>query len=84
MSSTLSPFLVNIYMEAFERKLRFAQMLNSSTAFFGACLNGAHTDAKFTMELEKDSTLPFLDVLVSRRPDGLLEHRVYRKPTHTD
>jgi predicted GIY-YIG superfamily endonuclease len=39
---------------------------------------------KFMMEMEKKQSLPFLDVLVSRRPDGLLGHTVYRKPTHTD
>jgi hypothetical protein len=27
---------------------------------------------------------PFLDVLVSRRPDSLLGRTVYRKPIHTD
>ncbi|XP_018576512.1 uncharacterized protein LOC108915047 [Anoplophora glabripennis] len=36
------------------------------------------------MEVEKNAALPFLDVLVERKPDGTLGHRVYRKPTHTD
>ena len=36
------------------------------------------------MELEKEGCLPFLDVLVNRKPNGTLGHRVYRKPTHTD
>ncbi|XP_063540752.1 uncharacterized protein LOC134749665 [Cydia strobilella] len=39
---------------------------------------------KFTMELEKDCSLPFLDVLVKRNPDNTLGRTVYRKPTHTD
>jgi hypothetical protein len=33
---------------------------------------------------EQDRTLPFLDVLVSRRLDGTLGHTIYRKSTHTD
>jgi hypothetical protein len=36
------------------------------------------------MEMEKDKSLPFLDVLISRLPNGSLTHQVYRKKTHTD
>jgi hypothetical protein len=47
-------------------------------------VNSIHHNIKFTMEVEKNRSLLFLDVLVSRRPDGSLGHTVYRKPTHTD
>jgi hypothetical protein len=47
-------------------------------------LNSIHHNIKFTMEVEKNWSLPFLDVLVSRRPDGSLGHTVSRKPTHKD
>jgi hypothetical protein len=47
-------------------------------------LNIIHNSIKFMMEAEQDRTLPFLDVLVSRRLDGTLGHTVYRKSTHTD
>jgi hypothetical protein len=36
------------------------------------------------MEVEQNKTLPFLDVLVSRRPDESLGHSVKRKSTHTE
>ena len=36
------------------------------------------------MELESDGRLPFLDVLMCRRPDGSISTSVYRKDTHTD
>jgi hypothetical protein len=36
------------------------------------------------METEKDNSIPFLDVLISRLLDGSNSHRVYRKKTHTD
>ncbi|XP_023310001.1 uncharacterized protein LOC108904855 [Anoplophora glabripennis] len=36
------------------------------------------------MEVEKNAALPFLDILVERKPDGTLGHRVYRKPTLSD
>jgi hypothetical protein len=36
------------------------------------------------MEVEEDSSLLFLDVLVTKKPNGTLGHTVYRKPTHMD
>lgn len=51
---------------------------------FETQLNGLVPGLAFTKESEKDNCLPFLDVLVSRKPDGLLETSVYRKPTTTD
>jgi hypothetical protein len=47
-------------------------------------LNNIHPNIKFTMEVEENRCLPFLNVLISRRPDGSLGHTVYRKSTHTD
>ncbi|XP_046382334.1 uncharacterized protein LOC124153280 [Ischnura elegans] len=47
-------------------------------------MNSLHPNIQVTMEMEKDGCLPFLDVLIRRKEDGSLSHRVYRKPTHTD
>jgi hypothetical protein len=47
-------------------------------------LNGLHENIKFTMETERDGHLPFLDIDIYRKPDGSLDHIVYRKPTHTN
>ena len=46
-------------------------------------LNGLHERIQFTMELEQDNTIPFLDVLVERR-SCQFSTKVYRKPTHND
>jgi hypothetical protein len=48
------------------------------------CLNGLHRNIQFTMEMEKDGHLPFLDIDVYKRPEGSLGHKVYRKPTRTN
>jgi len=38
----------------------------------------------FTIDIEENGKLPFLDILISKKADGTLGHQVYRKPTHTD
>lgn len=47
-------------------------------------LNTIDPKIKFSCEIEVNSSLAFLDVLVMAKPDGSLAHSVYRKPTHTD
>ena len=36
------------------------------------------------MNLKKDCQIPFLDTLITRKPDGTVKLLIYRKPTHTD
>lgn len=45
-------------------------------------LNNEEETIKFTVEIEKDKKLPFLDVLVNRE-DNQINTTVFRKPTHT-
>ncbi len=45
--------------------------------------NSIFPDVQFTMELEKDKQLPFLDVMVTRTTNGDLTTTVYRKATTT-
>ena len=47
-------------------------------------LNSCSEHIKFTMEVEEDNQIPFLDVLITKRNCGALGHQVYRKKTHTD
>ena len=47
-------------------------------------INQVRPSIKFTVEVEKDGCLPFLDTLITRKEDGSLGFSVYRKPTHTD
>ena len=48
-------------------------------------LNNMRPSIQFTMEIEKDGRLPFLDTEVMRNQnDGTAYTVVYRKPTHTD
>jgi len=44
-------------------------------------LNNQHPNIHFTIDIEDNGKLPFLDVLVSKK-DGTLGHQVYRKLTH--
>ena len=46
-------------------------------------INALHPKIQFTIEYEKDGSIPFLDTLVTRN-EGNISVSVYRKPTHTD
>ena len=43
--------------------------------------NGYHDKLKFTIEQENNNSIPFLDMLVIRNPDGTLNTNWYLKPT---
>ena len=47
-------------------------------------LNNVDPNINFTIELEQDDKLAFLDVLVMRTQDGKLATKVHRKTTHTN
>ena len=47
-------------------------------------LSRVEPSIRFTVEVESDGKLPFLDVLLRHNPDGSVSTTVYRKPTHTD
>ena len=47
-------------------------------------LNSIRPTIKFTMELEEEGSLPFLDTRVTRLANGKLDITGYRKKTHTD
>ena len=46
-------------------------------------LNKQHPQIKFTVEMESDCVLPFMDLEVHRTSEGRLKTGIYRKPTHT-
>eukprot|EP00253_Pinus_taeda_P032352 PITA_32352 len=47
-------------------------------------LNSISPEIKFTMELEENMRIPFLEILIIRKEDGSLGHKVFRKSTHTE
>jgi len=46
--------------------------------------NNQHPNIHFTIDIEANEKLSFLDILVFKKTDVTLGHQVYRKPTHTD
>ena len=47
-------------------------------------LNNRSDHIKFTMEIQENNSLPFLNVLLTKKTDGSLSHQVLHKKTHTD
>ncbi|WP_204107578.1 hypothetical protein [Streptococcus dysgalactiae] len=46
-------------------------------------LNNVHGNIRFSLEEEQNESLPFLDIRITRRPDGTIKRSVYRKSTWT-
>jgi hypothetical protein len=98
MGSLLAPVIANFYMEYSEQAIkkpnrwyRYVDDIfevwshgKDDLQDFLQHPNNIHKSTEFMMAAEQDITLPFLDVLLSRRLDGTLGHMVYRKLTHTD
>ena len=51
---------------------------------FTTNINSLDPNIKFTIDLEKDGSIPFLDTEIILNDDATINTRVYRKPTHTD
>ncbi|XP_063535991.1 uncharacterized protein LOC134745832 [Cydia strobilella] len=47
-------------------------------------LNSMHRSMSFTLEMEQERSIAFLDVRLNVTGCGMLGHSFYRKPTHTD
>ncbi|XP_077564627.1 uncharacterized protein LOC144180094 [Haemaphysalis longicornis] len=60
----------------------FCVIKENTAENFLSQLNLIDPAIQFTTEKETNGTLPFLDALVKRQPEGL-NFTVYRKPTHT-
>ena len=98
MGSPLGPVLANIFVGFYEQKIpdeemprvynRFVDDTFSITESEKSCreffdrLNSLHPALQFTMDMEADNKLPFLDVLV-QRINGQAVRSMYRKPTFT-
>ena len=59
-------------------------MLKTKVERFLSYLKSLHPTITFTVELEVDGKLPFLDTLLHHKYNGSLEVSIHRNPTHTN
>jgi hypothetical protein len=66
-----------------DMNMKWAHVNDELNEFFEH-LNRISLDIKFTMELEEKKNIPFLDVMITKKQDGTLGHKVFRNKTHID
>lgn len=100
MGNSLSGFLCNLYVNSLEEKLSHQQKLpevwhryiddvlaivkTSEIENTLTTINGACNKIQFTVEIEENGALPFLDLVVKRNATDTIEFEIYRKSTGTD
>jgi len=99
MGSHISPVIANIFMEHFAKEIlkktgslillrrwhiRDLETNRAELRKFLIFLNNQHPNIGFTMDIEENKKLSFLNVLVTKKADNILYIIKYRKPRHTD
>ena len=72
---------IKLWRRFIDDTIYFAKM--DSVKYLLFTINGFRKNIKFTMEIEQDSTIPFLDVLLIRTPQ-MIHTNVYRKKINTN
>ena len=62
----------------------FVFVLSDKTGYIVNLLNSSDENIQFTFEMEEENKLAFLDVMVVRNMNDIINTTVYRKPTNTD
>ena len=79
-SSPQTPYLWKRFVDG-----TFTIMKSAQKRSFLEHLNSIDHHIQFTSEESRiDGSMPFLDILVTPKEDGILSTTVYRRPTHTD
>jgi hypothetical protein len=100
MGSPISPAFANLFMEKLENTIVtnnpsinfWTRYVDDTHALIKGRkvketlnkLNSFHPKIQFTVEIEKDGILPFLDVLTKRKDDNTIGHSIHRKATTTN
>jgi hypothetical protein len=100
MGSPISPVFCEIFLQNLEEHIIvphphikfyrryvddiFAIIKSRSLKQILADMNSFNQQVQFTVEEEENGSISFLDVLLTRKDNGKLSKKVYRKPTHTD
>jgi hypothetical protein len=79
-SSPLKPYLCVRYVD--DTNVKWPHGRENLNKFMEH-LNSQSKHIQFTMELEDHDSIPFPDVLISRKEDDSLAHQVFRKKTHS-